>query len=123
MRRFVIVTGLAIGTIGLASIAWTQDATTKKSTATSEQETLPPGAERTSSGKIVYRGRLPNNWGKLGVLYEQKQKIYKVQAEYNHKINELEKQIEQLRSERDSAMRAALSEAQQKKLDEIIAGK
>lgn len=123
MRRIVIVTGLAIGMIGLASIAWTQDAATKKSPASSEQETLPPGAERTSSGKVVYRGRLPNNWGKLGILFEQKQNIYKIQAEYNHKIDELEKQIEQLESARDSAMRAVLSDAQQKKLDEILADK
>lgn len=123
MRRIVIVMALTVGMTGLASIAWTQDATTKKPAASLETETLPPGAERTKSGKIVFRGRLPNGWGALGIGASQKQNIYKVQAEYNSKIDELEKQIEKLKVERDAAMRGELTEIQQRKLDEILSAK
>ncbi|WP_166830017.1 hypothetical protein [Thalassoroseus pseudoceratinae] len=123
MRQFVIVLGLVVGTTGLVSIAWTQEVTTKKPVVSSNAKTLPPGAERTKSGKIVFRGRLPNGWGKLGILYDQKQTIYKVQAQYNAEIDELEAQIEKLKAERDAAMRDALTDAQRKKLDDALSSK
>ena len=39
------------------------------------------------------KGQLPANWGKLGLTDEQKQKVYKVQAEFKEKIADLEKQL------------------------------
>ena len=45
------------------------------------------------------KGMLPPNWGKLGLSDEQKQKVYKVQADYGEKIAGLEKQVKDLKSQ------------------------
>ncbi|GBD35168.1 hypothetical protein HRbin36_00273 [bacterium HR36] len=44
-------------------------------------------------------GRLPQGFGKLGLSEEQKQKIYKIQAEYEAKIQALRAQIKKLEEE------------------------
>ncbi|MCS7167632.1 MAG: hypothetical protein RMI91_01245 [Gemmatales bacterium] len=44
-------------------------------------------------------GRLPPGFGKLGLSEEQKQKIYKIQAEYEAKIQALRAQIKKLEEE------------------------
>lgn len=82
-------------------------------------EKLPPGAERTASGKIIYRGRLPNGFGKLGITYDQKQNIYRVQAEYDVKIDLLEQQLAKLKEEKKSAVIGLLSDRQK----ELLSGK
>jgi TolA-binding protein len=45
------------------------------------------------------RGQLPQNWGKLGLTDEQKQKVYKVQNEFRPKIEALQRQISELRDQ------------------------
>ncbi|MCS7016684.1 MAG: hypothetical protein RMJ19_08970 [Gemmatales bacterium] len=44
-------------------------------------------------------GRLPPGFGKLGLSDEQKQKIYKIQADYEAKIQALRAQIKKLEEE------------------------
>lgn len=46
-----------------------------------------------------FKGVLPQNWGKLGLSDEQKQKVYKVQNEYDQKIASLEKQLKDLKAQ------------------------
>jgi len=69
------------------------------------------------------KGVLPANWGKLGLTDEQKQKVYKVQAEYKDKIADLDKQIKELKDKEKSEMAKVLSDEQKKRLNEILTGK
>ena len=66
------------------------------------------------------RGRLPNYYSKV-VNAEQRETIYKLQADYNGKIADLKKEIADLTSERDEKVRSVLSEEQKKQVDELAA--
>ena len=44
------------------------------------------------------KGRLPNNWGKLGLTATQKEKVYTIETNYAAKIEELRKMIADLES-------------------------
>jgi len=69
------------------------------------------------------KGQLPPNWGKLGLTDEQKQKVYKIQADYRDKIADLEKQIKDLEDKRKADMEKVLTDEQKKRLREILTGK
>lgn len=69
------------------------------------------------------RGQLPQNWGKLGLSDEQKQKIYEVQNKNRAKIEALERQIAELKDHTKKEMEAVLTSAQKARLREIAAGK
>jgi Spy/CpxP family protein refolding chaperone len=69
------------------------------------------------------RGQLPQNWSKLGLNDEQKQKVYRVQNDYRPKIDELQKQITDLRDKERREMEAVLTDAQKARLREILTSK
>jgi len=69
------------------------------------------------------KGVLPPNWGKLKLSDEQKQKVYKVQADYKDKIGALEKQMEDLKGKQNADMVNVLTEDQKKMLRDILTGK
>jgi hypothetical protein len=69
------------------------------------------------------RGQLPQNWGKLGLSDEQKQKVYEVQTRLRAKIDALEKQMAELKDQQKKEMEGILTTAQKARLREIIAGK
>jgi Spy/CpxP family protein refolding chaperone len=73
------------------------------------------------SGKM--RGTLPQNWGKLGLTDEQKQKIYEIQGKVRVKVDELKAKIKDLQDEERKDMEKILTDAQRARLREIIAGK
>lgn len=60
-------------------------------------------------------GRLPPGFGKLGLSEEQKQKIYKIQAEYEAKIQALRAQLKKLEEEERAQIFSVLT-PQQKEL-------
>src|SRR5262249_52454864 len=62
------------------------------------------------------KGTLPANWSKLGLTDEQKQKIYSAQAEFRGKIDELEKQVADLKKQQRMAMEKVLTDAQKARL-------
>ena len=64
--------------------------------------------------------QLPANWGKLGLSDKQKNDIYSVQSEYKTKIDELQKQINELRKKEKDEMSAVLTDAQKARLKEIV---
>jgi Spy/CpxP family protein refolding chaperone len=66
-------------------------------------------------------GRLPNNYGRLGLSDAQRQNIYKIQAKYQEEIEALTKQLEALRQKRDSEIEAVLTAEQKTKLQELQA--
>lgn len=67
------------------------------------------------------RGRqLPPNWAKIGLSTDQKEKIYSIQAEYRTKIDELNRQISELRKKQNRELETVLTEAQKARLREIL---
>jgi Spy/CpxP family protein refolding chaperone len=75
------------------------------------------GQDKAQVGKA--RGTLPQNWNKLGLTDDQKQKVYTAQAEYKTKIDELQKQIDDLKKKQRVAMESVLTDAQKARLKEI----
>jgi hypothetical protein len=69
---------------------------------------------------VKVKGVLPANWGKLGLSDEQKQKIYKVQADFDQKLAALEKQIKELKAQEKTEMEKVLTDAQKARLKEIL---
>lgn len=69
------------------------------------------------------KGTLPQNWGKLGLSDEQKQKVYSTQEEYRGKIGALEKQIRELKAQERADLEKVLTDAQKARLREILASK
>jgi Spy/CpxP family protein refolding chaperone len=75
----------------------------------------------TPSGKV--RGTLPQNWGKLGLTDEQKQKVYEIQSKVRAKVDDLKAKIKDLQDQERKDMEGVLTPAQKARLREIIAGK
>jgi Spy/CpxP family protein refolding chaperone len=69
------------------------------------------------------KGQLPANWGKLGLSDEQKQKVYKVQADYKEKIADLEKQLKDAKAKEKQEMEAVLTDEQKKRLRDLLTSK
>ena len=69
------------------------------------------------------KGVLPPNWGKLGLSTDQRQTIYRIQGKYNDEIDKLEAKIKELKATRDKEMKAVLTAAQKKRLEDILLGK
>jgi hypothetical protein len=71
--------------------------------------------------KETPKGRqLPQNWAKLGLSDEQKDKVYSIQGEYKSKIDDLVKQINELRKKEREALDSILTEGQRTRLKEIL---
>jgi hypothetical protein len=68
------------------------------------------------------KGFLPPNFGKLGLSEEQKQQIYKLQADYDTKYTDLENQLKKLRAEERAALEKVLTETQRAKRRELRLG-
>jgi Spy/CpxP family protein refolding chaperone len=64
-------------------------------------------------------GPLPNYFGKIAVNDAQRADLYKVQDEYDAKIDALQMQIKALLKERDSKMEALLTPGQKLRLQEL----
>ncbi|MBM79084.1 MAG: hypothetical protein CMJ78_00635 [Planctomycetaceae bacterium] len=66
------------------------------------------------------RGRLPNQYGKLGLSTKQRDDIYAIQADYKSKVDELRKQIAALEKEQGDKIVAVLTDTQKTRLDELL---
>jgi Spy/CpxP family protein refolding chaperone len=88
--------------------------------ATYQEKEKEKKGDETPPAKV--KGTLPQNFGKLGLSTEQKQKIYRLRAEYRGKIQELEQKIARLRAEQKEAEEAVLTPEQKKKLRELRTG-
>jgi Spy/CpxP family protein refolding chaperone len=77
-------------------------------------------ADQTAAGADVkLHGRLPQFYSKLDVSTEQRQKIYKIQASYASRMDALEKQLQDLKTQCNAEARTVLTADQQAKLDEL----
>ncbi len=78
-------------------------------------------ADKDTGGKM--RGQLPQNWGKLGLSEEQKQKIYKIQNDFRNKVDALQKQLADLKDQERKELEKVLTAGQRDQLRQILAGK
>lgn len=69
------------------------------------------------------KGQLPQGWTKLGLSDEQKQKVYDIHAKHKAKIDDLEKQIQQVKEQQRKEELAVLTDAQKKKLKDMLSEK
>src|SRR5262245_43713374 len=99
-------TGFALVLVGLLATACLLQ------TDTQAQDKAPP----------KLKGRLPKNFGKLGLRDDQRQDIYRIQANYRSRIDDLQRQLDQLRSEERAAIEKVLTPEQLKRLRELRSG-
>jgi colicin import membrane protein len=85
------------------------------------QEKAKPAAEPAKKEAKGPARRLPNNFGKLGLSDEQKEKVYAVQAKYAGEIAQLQKQLADARAKIKTESEALLTADQKAKLAEILA--
>jgi Spy/CpxP family protein refolding chaperone len=85
---------------------------------THSQEKPVKPEEEGAARKIV--NRLPNNYGKLGLSTTQREKIYAVQSTYRAKINALQQELEDLRSQESLEIQAVLTAEQQVELQRLL---
>ena len=91
--------------------------------AQTKTETKTPNDTTKTTGKTPpkkFRGRLPNNYGKIGLDVKQKESIYAIQARYVAELDELEKRIEMLKEERDKEIYDVLTEEQKAALKILL---
>lgn len=109
MQRIILA--LAGGVVVLGTLtAWTQESGSKPTTS------KPAAAEEEKAS-----GRLPNNYGKLGLSDKQKKSIYETQGKYATEISVLVRKVEELRNKRDAEVEAVLTAEQKTKLKELLA--
>ncbi len=70
--------------------------------------------------KDKIKGQLPTNWSKLDLSAAQKEKVYKITADYKAKIDKLNLEIKDLEAERNKERVAVLTAEQKKKLAELV---
>lgn len=69
------------------------------------------------------KGYLPQNWSKLGLTDEQRQKVYQIQGKYNEEIDRLEARVMELKEKMAKERLEVLMPEQKKRLETIIRGK
>src|SRR5688572_655874 len=76
-----------------------------------------PATQKAAEKK--FRGRLPNNYGKIGLDAKQKSAIYAVQEKYSTEIDELEARIAELKTKQSEEILAILTAEQKTALNAI----
>jgi len=85
------------------------------STPTNSSATTKPTG-KTAPPDVTHR--VPSGYSKLGLTDQQKEKLYKIQAEYSTKIQNLEKQVSDLRDRRQGEFESVLTAPQKRLLAE-----
>jgi hypothetical protein len=68
------------------------------------------------------KGTLPPHYKQLGLSDKQLQDVYKVQASYKAKIDDLEQKIKELKAEEKTEREKILTDAQKARLKELLVG-
>lgn len=87
-----------------------------------QEGTKPATSKATPADKAdaKAKGRVPANYGKLGLTEVQRTKIYGVQAQYDDQLDALEKQFATLKAKRDQEVEAVLTDDQRKMLKTLV---
>lgn len=68
------------------------------------------------------KGRLPANYGKIGLTDEQKQSIYDIMAKYKKESDDLDKKVKDLNAKRKGEIDMVLNDDQKKALKKLSEG-
>jgi hypothetical protein len=79
--------------------------------------------EKSKDSTTGKRAQLPQNYSKLGLTSEQKSKILEIRNKALLKIEELDKQIRDIRDHERKEYEAVLTDAQKARLRELLASK
>tara|TARA_R110002095_G_scaffold55012_5_gene47448 strand:- start:1519 stop:1905 length:387 start_codon:yes stop_codon:yes gene_type:complete len=85
-----------------------------------ESDSAKPSDKETKATPKKSKGRLPNYYGKLNLTPEQRDKIYKIQADYNPQIDSLKKQLDELNKKRNTEYETILSASQKANLEKLL---
>ena len=77
-------------------------------------------AKETKPAAKKSKGRLPNHFGKLNLSDTQRDKIYKIQADYKSEIDSLKKQLAELNKKKNAEIVSVLEPSQKSILDKIL---
>jgi hypothetical protein len=118
-RLTSVIAGLTLAPLlVVASLSATEDRPSQNDAASTESFTALQ-KEKPKAGPKKPRGRLPNYYNAAGVTNKQRLEIYKIQSTYREKIEELEKQLLELKEKMDEEVEAVLTEEQKKKVEEL----
>lgn len=92
---------LAVGLLGLSLAAYGQNSPAGKAPKTTSK----PAPKSP-------RGRLPDHYGKLALSDEQREKVYTLQAQYEGQIQQLERQLAELKAKEQTALLGVLTTTQ-----------
>lgn len=81
------------------------------------------GSATAQKGDKEKKPTLPTYWTKLKLSADQKDKIQKVQIDYNAKIDQLKKEVKKLESEEKQEMFKFLTDSQKEELRKIYVDK
>ena len=97
------------------STAKSQTTKTKQASASTptDSSTTAKSTGKTAPPDVTHR--VPPGYAKLGLTDQQKERLYKIQAEYYPKIHDLEKKADDLRARREKEFESVLT-APQKRL-------
>ena len=116
MLRTILCVAMLLGLL-VPAMAF-QAVETEKATKT-EAKKAGAKTDAKAATKRETKGRLPANYSKV-VDDAQRSKIYGIQSDFNARIDALEAQLKELTDQRDAAIRAVLTDEQQKRLDELV---
>jgi hypothetical protein len=68
------------------------------------------------------KGQLPQGWSKLGLTEDQKEQVYKLNAEHKEAVDKLKEEIAKLDAQLVKKRLAVLNDEQRKKLREMVGG-
>ena len=125
MRSLIPVSAVAGLLIALLTIhpGYSDDADKPAKKVPSQKTVVAKAAPEKSKAQTTKRkkprGRLPNNYAKIGISKKQREEIYALQAAYASQLDELKKQMAALVAKRDSEVEAVLTDAQKKQLGEL----
>ena len=119
MKRLALLTAAAGFLVALTSArpALSDSATlVEENSATT---TVVAQAEEKKKKSRKFRGRLPNNYAKVGVSDAQRKTIYGIQLGYRKQIEALTEQLADLKSKQNDEVEAALTDDQRKELKSL----
>ena len=133
-RRFLFVLAsvavipllMTVGTqLGAQESGAAKSRATNSSSSKSAEATAPTDTTSTSKSTAKLSPpdptrRVPPGYADLGLTDQQKERIYKIQAEYHPKIQDLQKRLEKLQADRKAECEAVLTPQQKRLLGEHL---
>jgi len=116
----ILVAAVGLGLLGMRASPAAEPTGAQQEAAQPGQQTPTPdsASKAEQSGERSFRGRLPAYY-RYVVTDQQRQEIYRIQAEYAPRIEQLRAQLEALIAERDAKVQAVLKPEQLKRVEQL----